>query len=283
MRNSKSVPLDSELEIELVADFKTLIAPAVFRSLAKTREIRIPDDQWHIDRLLKRFLRAENHDIKSALHRLEKHASWRETHIPNGNIPDSAVVSQIRQRKVFLQPCGKDGRPLLVIRVANHHVTRPAEELETFVMYSLEAAAAMCDHPGNPDGKLWALFDLGDVKWENMDSHALYSCFKLLNERYPERVVSIFNYNSPFIFDALWRMVKPFIDPVSRSKVQFVSGEAGVKTILSAVDPMIVPTKFGGMAQEVAVEAAVATLRESFVLSSEDGDILLDGSKDAAL
>lgn len=175
----------------------------------------------------------------------------------------SEVAHQLAQEKVLLQPCGKDGRPLLVIRVAKHHQIRDISEVERFVVYSLEAAATMCDlHPANPDMKMWALFDCEGVKWANMDAHALRSCFHLLNLAFPERVEKIFMLNSPMIFDALWRLVRPFIDPVSRSKVEFVHGKKGIANILETVDPAVVPVAYGGSTEEVDVGSAVRILRE---------------------
>ena len=165
------------------------------------------------------------------------------------------------QGKVFLQPCGADGRPLLVIRINQHRPVNDIAQVERFVVYCLEAASALCDHPGNPDGKLWALFDVVGVKWANMDAHALMSCFKLLNDAFPERVSTIWMLNSPGIFNSLWRMVRPFIDPVSRDKVRFVAGPDGTSLLLGSVDPEIVPVAYGGAAEEVPVEAAVAAWR----------------------
>ena len=65
--------------------------------------------------------------------------------------------------------------------------------------------------------------------------------------------------DSPLIFDGLWRIVAPFIDPVTRSKVQFVSGAKGRARILGALGAEVVPHEYGGGA--APVEAHVAARR----------------------
>jgi hypothetical protein len=128
--------------------------------------------------------------------------------------------------------------------------------VERFVIFCLEAASRACDHLASPDGKLWALFDLDNLRWANMDRHALHSCFHLLNAHFPERVLRIFMLNSPLMFDALWRVVRPFVDPTTRKKVCFVSGDAGLQEVMQQVDPGIVPVAYAGKASEVPVEVA---------------------------
>ena len=44
-------------------------------------------------------------------------------------------------------------------------------------------------------------------------------------------------YDAPIIFYALWRMVQPFIDPVTKEKVTFVSGQSAVKEFQAVYPP----------------------------------------------
>ena len=147
---------------------------------------------------------------------------------------------------------------MLIIRVARHFATTTVE-CETFVTFCLEAASRLCDTVPTGDGKLWALFDLEGVKWANMDRHALASCFHILERYFPERVYKIWMLNSPFIFDALYKIVSPFIDPHTREKVAFISE---VEPFLKVVDKSIVPEVYGGVAIEVPVEVAVRRMIE---------------------
>ena len=174
----------------------------------------------------------------------------------------ASVQAQIMQQKILLQPNGPDGRPLLIIRV-NHHFPTTTAECEQFVIYCLEAASRMCDRaataPTAPsDGKMWAVFDLKSIKWANLDRHALFSCFNLLNRHFPERIHKIFMVDSPLMFDALWKIVSPFVDATTRQKVGFVRGHERVS---KEVDASVLPVAYGGIAEEVPVEVAVRESR----------------------
>ena len=50
----------------------------------------------------------------------------------------------------------------------------------------------------------------------------------ILQSHYPERVKTIYCFNAPFMFKAFWAMVKPFVDPVTKNKIVFVTGASGM-------------------------------------------------------
>jgi hypothetical protein len=245
----------------VLAQLNTQLNPQLKQALIDTEAIITPEDEAHVQSVLKRFLVAEKLDVDRTLARLEKHVSWRHQAIPKGGIQETSIVDQINQHKVLLQPKGPDGRPLLVIRVARHFATTTVE-CEAMVTFCLEAASRLCDSlPVTGDGKIWALFDLHGVKWANMDRHALASCFHILEQQFPERVYKIFMLDAPFIFDALWKIVSPFVDPHTRQKVAFIQG---LDPFLQEVDKTIAPEIYGGKAEEVPVEVAVRRMNSSF-------------------
>ena len=178
------------------------------------------------------------------------------------------VSEQLLHRKVFLQTKTQDGRPLLIIRVRAHIAgANSIEYVKRFVVYCLEAAAWHCDSHSCPDAKMYALFDLGDIKWGNLDASALRHCFSVLTEAFPERIFKIYMLDSPVIFDALWRMVSPFIDPVSKEKVKFISGEKGLMILRDAIGLNYLPKEYNGQAedlQELVVEEVFIRTRETF-------------------
>ena len=65
---------------------------------------------------------------------------------------------------------------------------------------------------------------------------------------------------APTIFWGLWKVVSPFIDPVSRAKVKFVHGPAGRAAMLEAVGAETLPEPYGGTAAPRLVDEAVAEL-----------------------
>jgi len=106
-----------------------------------------------------------------------------------------------------------------------------------------------------------------------MDRHALASCFSILEREFPERIHKIFMYDAPYIFDIIWKIVNPFIDPHTRKKVAFITG---LDPFLNEVDKSIAPEVYGGVCEEVPVEVAVRRMNgseeevEKVVIEEED-------------
>ena len=68
----------------------------------------------------------------------------------------------------------------------------------------------------------------------------------ILQNHYPERLKRAFCIRPPFIFNAFWTMISPFIDPVTKDKIQMVNDP--VNTILEKyVDMRKIEKEIGGM------------------------------------
>jgi hypothetical protein len=52
----------------------------------------------------------------------------------------------------------------------------------------------------------------------------LKNIFALLQQHYVEHLDRLFMVNASTIFWGLWKIVSPFIDPVTRAKIVFVDG-----------------------------------------------------------
>jgi hypothetical protein len=56
----------------------------------------------------------------------------------------------------------------------------------------------------------------------NLDAVGLKNIFMMLQQHYVEHLDKLFMVNASSIFWGLWRVVSPFIDPVTRAKIVFV-------------------------------------------------------------
>ncbi|KAF4727985.1 cytosolic factor, phosphatidylinositol/phosphatidylcholine transfer protein, partial [Perkinsus olseni] len=68
---------------------------------------------------------------------------------------------------------------------------------------------------------------------------------KVANDNYPEVLGTMFVVNAPFIFTAIWKVVSPMVDPITRSKI-VVLGSNYKPTLHNVVDPSQLPDFLGG-------------------------------------
>lgn len=267
LKNKNNLPYNIKNDIKLeplVPEFlERLSEDGYLELLVWTKEQKYSNRSEGLDLFARRFIKAEKYKLKKSIERAKKYIEWRNNLMPKGFISDEDVMVQLEQGKVFLYENTKDGRPILVIKVARHIPLKEIETLKKFVIYCLEVTAWYCDrNPRNPDGTFYALFDLDGVKWKNMDASGLKECFSILEKAFPERVSTIFMLNSPFIFDSLWKIVKPFVDPTSREKIKFIYGVDGLAKEAAGVEAL--PKEYGGIAVEKSIEKSFADANAKF-------------------
>mmetsp|Transcript_45309 Transcript_45309/g.138012 ORF Transcript_45309/g.138012 Transcript_45309/m.138012 type:complete len:99 (-) Transcript_45309:259-555(-) len=81
----------------------------------------------------------------------------------------------------------------------------------------------------------------------------------ILRDHYPECLEHVFVIDAPLAFRAFWILIKPFIDPVTKSKVVFLTGEEAKNEKLGGLveecqaEPFMLST--GKMENNIDVEA----------------------------
>lgn len=245
--NSKDDPF-----VEQVLDEIEIKAPGTLKCLKDTREIKIPGRLG--DALFaRRMVRAEKYNINKAVCRAIEHASWRQENLPRGleGFDEREIEAQIKDNKVFMQLETRSGRPCLIVRVKEHtaSLSKDGPMLKKFVIYCLEVATYLCDVEkyGNPDSMIDVVFDARSMGWKNYDTTGLIQVFAVLIKAFPERVHRIYMYHGPKLLDILWKVVKPFVDPVSREKVVFLNGTEGKDVLYDAIGHDFVPEDLLGI------------------------------------
>ncbi|GFR53266.1 hypothetical protein Agub_g16048 [Astrephomene gubernaculifera] len=185
--------------------------------------------EWGLDEAtLRRWLVARKGDVKEAARDLRAHAAWRAEYVPNGCISEEDVRDDLEQDKGFLPGYDKEGRPVCVVIVSRHQA-KDAEATKRFITFALDCAAAMGAKTPGWDGKMSGIFDLRGLKSSNLDITTMRNVFDLLQNHYPERLHKMWIYCAPVIFYGAWKLVLPFIDPVTPPKgaVRVRKGRSG--------------------------------------------------------
>ncbi|KAK9808942.1 hypothetical protein WJX72_006723 [[Myrmecia] bisecta] len=210
------------------------------------------------DPYLARWLRAEKNNVDRAAARLLKHAEWRAEFVPNGSIAKAEVERELASQKSFLQGTDKHGRPVIVMLAKRHlRAVRDVEETKRFICYVLDATINRMDHKLNQSGTLTSIFDLRGFGMDNYDFATLRNVFDLLQYHYPERLGMLYMYEAGVVFQGLWKLVSPFVDPVTKAKVRFVSGAAALAEFARQIDPKILPVDLGGMSELIPIDQAL--------------------------
>ncbi|KAL5337412.1 CRAL-TRIO domain-containing protein [Aspergillus crustosus] len=217
---------------------------------------------------LLRFLEAKGMDASKALEQFEQATQFHtENNAPR--LYDFISVAHVEDTRVLYPHwtgrCDHDGRPILMIDVGaldrealNHwRETRdiPSEapsmaqraivHFDHFTRFALPLCSAVYGHPVTDcayvvDASALSLRQVWDVREFARDiSWLVATC-------YPETIHRAYICNVPFYFPKLYKILKPFIDPMTAAKLQFLPSSEAYTVLNNQIDHENIPTNFGG-------------------------------------
>ncbi|KAK3313343.1 CRAL-TRIO domain-containing protein [Apodospora peruviana] len=200
----------------------------------------------HADVLVLRFLRARKWDINKAMDMLISALNWRHEHRLDEDIvrtgdrfslttpltPDEkGFMAQYRSGKAYVRGSDKEGRPVFIIKVKLHDPKlQSPEAMERFVLHNIETIRSMIRHP---DEKAALIFDLTGFGLKNMDFHVVKFLVQVFEARYPEYLGVVLIHKAPWVFWGVWSIIKPWLDPVIASKINFTSSNSDMEKFIS--------------------------------------------------
>ena len=99
----------------------------------------------------------------------------------------------------------------------------------------------------NPDEqRLTIVADLSQFSLRNMDYEITRAAVSILQANYPETMHVTLVCNAPFIFNACYSIIRPWLDPVTTAKVAFIR----VNKLHEYVDLVEVPPDCLGVVRE---------------------------------
>lgn len=184
-------------------------------------EVTEPSPLMSNDSTFLRFLRGHKHKEDAAYEGLIKHQQWRKE-----NDADQIVqlhkdsIERVEACKVCVMLYDKVRRPSSYNFVRRHKpAERNLDDFKWFIIYSMERVLMEAD-PIEQRGII--VMDLKGFGLGNMDYEVVKILLSLVQVNYPETVQRILVVDAPYIFSACWAVIRPWIDPVTAAKIEFI-------------------------------------------------------------
>ncbi|RUS33207.1 CRAL-TRIO domain-containing protein [Jimgerdemannia flammicorona] len=218
--------------------------------LPETDDYHAKETAFLSDSTLQRYLRARKWDLESAKKQLDGSILWRRSYKPEmidpkEVEPEVGILGKISPShsltgKMYLNGFDKHGRPTLYLK-PRYENTKPSAAQIRNVVFNLERATRLM-----PEGvdNLNIIIDMAGSSMSTSPGVGISKQFlDVLGNHYPERLgvacivhcecesrrivmVLFMSYedlvSSPWFFWPFFKVISPFIDPITRSKIKFV-------------------------------------------------------------
>lgn len=154
------------------------------------------------------------------------------------------IVKSLTLEKVYFRGRDREGGPIVVIKVKKHFGHDcPEKDFERFICLVIEwVRLALKDFSLGNDGAN-ILFDMSGFGLKNADLAAVKFLAKAFEANYPESLSAIWIHKAPWIFNAVWKVIRGWLDPVVASKIHFTKTAADLEKF---VDKKFIPKELGG-------------------------------------
>lgn len=215
------------------------------------------------DASLLRFLRARKFDLEKAKTMFVDCETWREAFGTNTILQDFHYTEKPLVAKMYPQyyhKTDKDGRPvyfeelgkvylpdMLKLTTQERMLKNLVWEYELFTQNRLPACSRKM---GCLVETSCTIMDLKGISISAAYQVVGYvkEASKIGQDYYPERMGKFYCINAPFGFSTAFKLFKPFLDPVTVSKIHIL-GLSYQKELLKQIPPENLPVKFGGKSE----------------------------------
>ena len=239
-------PIQPEAKPVISADYyedalKTLSVESISALTKIVHENPLAEEFWcqagmgDIDGLVLRFLRARKWDVKAAFAMITDCLRWRREFgvrklMVEGERAFSATT--LISGESFFWKHDKQRRPVIVMRGRLHQPSAQSpKDMMSFTVYQMETGRILL---GPGVDRVCLLFDLGGGSLANFDLSSIRFTIQTLQNYYPECLGRCLIVNAPWFFSGLWRIIRPWLDPVVVEKVEFVSSHERMLELFDA-------------------------------------------------
>ncbi|KAL4919204.1 hypothetical protein BDW62DRAFT_200085 [Aspergillus aurantiobrunneus] len=194
--------------------------------------------KWDVNEALVHFLNSLVWRLKEMqvdnmlLPRGELYAAESETDLANRFIADEAkgFMKQLRIGKGFVHGVDKMNRPIAVVRMRLHYPgEQTLESLNQFVTHLVESARLLV---GPPVETATVLFDMTGFSLANMEYAPVKFIIRCFETYYPECLGVLLIHNAPRVFNGVWKIIKPWMDPRIVERIKFTRTVADLETYI---------------------------------------------------
>lgn len=215
------------------------------------------------DLTLLRFLRARKFDVALAYDMFFNCQKWRhekkiDTIIQDFHYEEKPIVA--RYYPQYYHKNDKEGRPVYyeelgkvnlveMLNFTNEErmINNLVKEYELFELYRLPACSRFKNHLVETSCTILDLKGISISSAYNVITYVKEASY-IGQNYYPERMGKFYLINAPFGFSTAFRLFKPFLDPITVSKI-FILSSSYKKDLLKQIDEANLPVKFGGLSE----------------------------------
>lgn len=122
--------------------------------------------------------------------------------------------------KMYVRGYDQEGRALMYMCQMRENTNHEINNMR-YLVHALEKAIA-CTKQQSGKEKIVLLIDFdGFTMSKSASVSTSRHTLDILQKRYPERMKRSFIMSPPLMFKAFWTLIKPFIDPVTKTKIVF--------------------------------------------------------------
>ncbi|GAA5976469.1 hypothetical protein JCM5350_001700 [Sporobolomyces pararoseus] len=192
-----------------------------------------------------RCLRATKWDYLQALKRAEETLVWRREYNVEG-MQEGEVSKEGETGKELVFGFDNDKRPVLYMHPYRQNTQTGPDQIK-FVVWCLERALDLTPATDPATEMLCLCIDFGanlkDTKSQPTTLSQARKVLEILQTYYCERLGKAICVNIPGFFFTFYKLVSPFVDPVTKEKIRFLEGKADATSL---IPPSQLQKIFGG-------------------------------------
>jgi len=171
---------------------------------------------WLTSDCILRYLRASKWILQTAIQRLEDTLKWRREYGLYDLITPEHVEPEAVTGKEIIFGYDTDERPAFLMIPSRQNT----EESPTQLHYAVWMMERAIDLMGPGVETLVLLINFAD-RGKNPSMQTARTMLNIIQNHYPERLGRSIIINVPFLVNAFFKIILPFVDPVTRAKLKF--------------------------------------------------------------